>query len=432
MVQYPDMFLKILNLEQQETPIVLYAWSLKFLLKIGFIIGWTTILALFISFFPTVWLPLFFLAQAMLGIAGMLFYSFFLRKYEVKSIILFSVLIAAILFLIAASVFQNLTYFFILILIGHSIFLAQAVILLSSHVEHYFTPAQCQRIATIIESAETIAGIIGGIVIAELSYGLADSRVLYLWSFFLFVFCGLIGTVNSHGKKIKKANRHRLNGLVIGVREVKKFPFLGIVGLFILLQWMIVQLFEFQFTKIVAETNQHFSSAHETASHVTHAFGNFHTILHASALTVQLLIGSRIMKKIKGFGAFLLHSIVTFISLASFFTGFGTFTAFLARNNFEITSIIHKSAYELFYYRFGKGKPHLIRELYEGLVMPLGIGIAMILVTIINYFFLPEHSTLALHILLFLLTGAMMATAYNLHKYHEKKFTKKTLNPIKT
>jgi len=143
-------------------------------------------------------------------------------------------------------------------------------------------------------------------------------------------------------------------------------------------------------------------------------------IFSGSALVVQLLLTSRILGFLGTFGGFLFHSMVTLMSSLSMLMGFGFFTTVMAKNNFEVSGIVSKNAYEASYYAFKHGTQKSIREFFEGFIAPAGTIVGTILLLLIRMFFIEKDSLLVINVLLVLLP----VFALSISVYMQKCYTR--------
>jgi MFS family permease len=389
---------RLLNISAREVPRTAYAWIIRLFFKIGFIVGWTSLVAMFVTRFSISSLPFLFLVQALFSIVGMLLFSYFVNIINVKKLILVNIVIVSCLLLLSAIFRSSDLIFFSLIIPSTGLFIPQIYILMSYYIEEFFSPLEGERVFSVIESAETIGGIIGGFLLA--SAGFLDSihKLIFFWIFLLFVLATFIlvfePEIPEFFKKVKSQKKseedthHRLsiNGLVKSYKEIKAIPYLQAILFFLLMQWIIAHFLEYQYTMVVENSVEHTSSASQNEIYLAHGLGSLHILFHGSALLVQLFLASRIVKKVGTFGGFLLHSIVTLLSAISMLFGFGYLTAILAKNNFEVSGIVQKNAYEVSYYAFGFGTSLSIREFFEGLIMPIGTVIGTLLIIFIQLF----------------------------------------------
>lgn len=408
---------KVFNIADHEGPRTAYAWALLFLHRLGLIIGTTTLIAMFVTQFGINLLPLMILIQALLTICGMLAFSFLNEHFSSKQLIPSCAFITGLI-LFTSTFFVDQQYvFFGLILSVTGIFLPQLTIFLSNYIEDFFTPLECERTFPVIESAQTIGGIIAGLLIATLSQFIGSYKFFYLWILFLFLVVSVIFFLEPFSpehqhifqkqEKIKRSLRARVKKIGESLQEIKVVPFLQGLLLIFLIHWIVAHILEFQYTKLIDES----VGASEAASHeesLAHGLGSFQMLFHGSALIVQLLVASRILRRIGTVGSFLLHSLVTFFSSLSLLLGFGYFSVVLAKNNFELSGIIHKNAYEASYYALRHGSQRQVREFFEAFVYPTGTIIGTMVVLAVQFFFLPQHTFLALVVILAALTLAMI------------------------
>jgi len=418
---------KVLNIANHEMPRTLYAWSLLFLHRLGLIIGTTTLIAMFVAKFGINWLPVMILIQAALTIAGMMAFSFLNEHFSSKKLIPLCAFATGLILFISTFFVDQPYVFFGMILSVTGIFLPQLTIFISNYIEDFFTPLECERTFPVIESAQTIGGILGGLLITTVSPYIGSYKFFYLWILFLFLVVSVIfffepfSNEQQHifqSQELTKRNfRSRVKKIKENLLQIKLTPFLQGMLIIFLLHWIIAHILEFQYTKLIDETAGH-GGAGSHEENLAYGLGSFHMLFHASALVVQLLAASRILRKIGTVGSFLLHGLVTFFSSLSLMLGFGYFTVILAKNNFELSGIVHKNAYEASYYALKHGSQRQVREFFEGFVYPIGTIFGTLAVLFIQFFFLPEHSFLALQVILVALTLGIIFFALRLqHSY---------------
>jgi len=421
---------RVLNISRGEIPSAFYGWGLMLLHRLGLIIGITTLTAMFVTQFGIGNLPFMFLIQAILTIIGMLAFSFLSAHFSTKLLIpacAFAMVI--VLFISTFFVGQPLVFFGLLLFVT-GIFLPQLSIFLSNYLEDFFTPLECERIFPVIESAQTIGGIFGGLLIATMSQYIGSYKFFYLWILLLFLFVTVILVLDpfpqeqqcfiKNQENFRHSFKSRWNKFTQSLKELSLVPFLQGLLIVFLLHWVVGHIIEFQYTKLIDESvgGGVTSASHEES--LAYGLGSFQILFHGSALIVQLLVASRILRKIGTVGSFLLHAIVTFFSSISLLFGFGYFTVILSKNNFELSGIIHKNAYESSYYALRHGTQRQTREFFEAFVYPFGtiLGTSIILAT--QLFFLPKNTFLALQIILVLFTVGMIVFSLRLQRSYTK------------
>lgn len=405
----------MINIFSKEVNKTYYSWLIKLIFRIGIIIGWTSIVAVFISHFGISRLPFLFMIQSIFTIVGMLAFSFLVERFHIKTLITISCFLASIMFFLAALFHQNQTLFFVFSIFGYGVFVPQIAIFSSNYIEDFFTPWECEKVAPILESSETIGGIVGGIFLATLPQAFAGYKVLYIWIFSLFAFLAVL-YIFSPNEDTSVIVHHRLNtkSLQKSLTEIRRVPFLQALLLVFVVQWIITNLLEFQFTRVVDSSIGAISSVAQHEASLTHNLGSLQIILNFTILLVEFLAGSRILKVLGTFGGFLLHAIVTFLSFISLFFGFGYFSTILARNNFEITTIVHRNAYEASYFALRHGTQRAVREFFEAFLMPLAVIISTTLLIFVESFFVEGDDLAVVRLLLLFLALAMVFFSYYL------------------
>jgi len=423
---YTTFSQKILSLSPHEVQRTRYAWLIRLIFKMGLTIGWTTVISLFVTRFSISALPVLFLVQALLTISGMFFYSAFMDRFEARFLVLINALLAAATLLVAAYFHENTFVFFPLVLIANGIFISQILIFLSNYVEDFFAPHECERIFPLIESAETIGGIMGGFMLSNVFISLGANQLIGLWIALIMAFLAVIYLLQPKTTQFYNflyemkvlPNRRKLNlqGLQKSLGELRKVPFLQVLLVIFFLQWVMAHFLEFQYTKVVDQSVGYNALSHQEL--LVHGLGNLHMIFNASALMMQLLLASRLMKHIGTFGGFLFHAMISFLSSASMLLGFGYFTTVLAKNNAEMSGIVNKGSYEASYYAFHHGTQRAIRELFEGFVAPLGVVAGTVLILLVQNFFVAEHASLVLNVFLVFAAGFTFFLTFQLQAHY--------------
>lgn len=418
---------KILNVTNDEWPRIAISWFLQLFYRIGYIIGWTIFISLFITNFGIRLLPFFFIIYALFRIIGAVLFSNYIHHFKKDKIILFTALTGAVL-LFSVSFLRVVSepVFILVALPVIAVFFSQLYIVNSAFIEELFSPLESERTFPIIESAETIGGIIGGLLIALFASHIPTSNFVYLVVISLLFVAPLILFHRQLLKKLPFINfkrKKRLPKLNIEVvkqqlMRIKKLPFLKVLLVVVLIQWLFMNLLEFQYTKAVFQNISH-ESAH-MEQELTFGLGSLHILFHSFALVMQLLVAGRIISSLGVIGSLVLHPIVTLLSLGGLLFRFGFLTAILTKNNFEMTSVIHKSAYHTSYYAFEPEIREQAREVLEGFAQPIGMIAGMIMLLIMQELL---HGAALTSGITALMIGIMVIMLYLLLK-NENKYTR--------
>jgi len=420
------LFEKLFNVYKSELGRVFYAWSLKFIKQVAIVIGWTTLVALFVARYSIVYLPFLYMVQAALMISGTMFFSFIADLFESRKIIFIAAFCSIVLFVGAGVSFNNDMIFFPLLLFANGFFIQQINVFLSSYIEDFFSPVEASRAFPLIESAETIAGIIGGIVLAGSVLGANARNVFFLWAFLMLLFLMVmfflyprtVGFYNSlYAMKIlPKVKSMNWVGIKKSFINIARIPFLQVMTCVFFIQWFIVQLIEFQFTKVVDEGVLDSGTQAVHAVNLVHGLGRLHIFFFISAFLVQLLLASRILRFLGTVGGLIFHSLFTLMSAVSLVFGFGYFTTVMAKNNFEVSSVISDNAFESSYYAFPHGTQKTLREFFEGVLAPLATITATVFLLFTEFFFVGKDALIAINLLFLLLTVFTLLMSFFLQR----------------
>ena len=416
----------VLNITSTEWPRIIVAWSINFLLRFGFILGWTLIVATFLNKMGIQYLPILFLGNALLVMGGTLIYRNFIHKIRREVLISFSLLLGA--GLLIASLFFSRNHGFtylLLLLITEGVILSQVYILASIFFEELFTPLESQRTFPIIESAELVGTIAGGLVLSLFATSLAPYKFIAIWATALVMILPIVLFFNSRTMEIPKLQSEedmlkelKRKSFFDSFKEIKKIPFLKGLMWVVLINWALMNIVEFQYTKAiqmeVLRTND--LAAVNPEESLMQKLGTLHVIFSSAALMIQLIMASRILSGLGIVSSMLLHPIVTFLNGLVISLRYGFVTASITRGTFELTNLIFSNAYNSSYYAI----PHHIRdeakELIQGIVKPLGALIGTTFILVAAELLNSEISTFVLNMLLITLSITMAVCISDLSK----------------
>ena len=122
---------KIFNVRGNEWPKISVAWIITLLYRIGFVIGWTVLVALFVSNYGIASLPYLFVINAAFSIIGSLVYSTFLDKISKELLMVITIFITCAILFAGYFLSNNLILFFALIIVSLS------AVIMSRNVSRY-------------------------------------------------------------------------------------------------------------------------------------------------------------------------------------------------------------------------------------------------------------------------------------------------------
>lgn len=428
---------KVFNIRGSEWSRVIYVTAIKFLYRTAFVIGWTVLVAMFVSYYGIFALPYLFVLNAGFSVIGSLLYSLFFGRFSKETILICTIFLSCFVIFGAVQLIDtNLILFFALLIVGISIFLNQLRIILTGYVEEFFTPLASERTFPIIEVSETLGGIVAGLLLTLLADYFVLSNFIYLLISILLLiiplvlFCKFddgILHLNTHDKKAEDSEGmfHKMKHAFAN-KTYSAYVF-GLIGI-VLFQWIIFNLLEFQYIKIVYQNVSHV--IFEAGSGFEHAFihdlGLLFILFSVSALVVEIFLGSRLITSLGVVGAMLLHPIVTLFSLLGLTFKFNFLTAVLAKNNFTITSVIHTNTYHISYYAVNEHYRENVREFLEGVVRPLGAIIGTLMVILLEKFSAGQGLVFYLNLTMILCTFIFFYITY----LQQGKYTKVAIQEL--
>lgn len=445
---------------QQTWPRILFAWLLTFLTRIGFIIGWTIITAIVVSNFGITNLPLLYLAHAGLIICGSLIYTSFIHRLKIESSLI-SAITGGTIALFSAVLFAetNTILFLGLILIAASLFLSQIAITLSLYIEDLFTPMEFARAAPLIESAETIAGVAGGLLITMLAEKINTNQFIALWIIALVIMVPIViffWDIQTRipvlrFKKEKHQKGHMKETLKEGFQVFKTNTFLRTLIILVACQWLVMNILEFQYTKTV---EQHLTQIQEEtlaaipydswmvsvtempseikntplitkaeAKHITEKeiaklLGLMHVIFSGAALGMQVFGVRRIIATLGLASSALIHPIVTMISVVSMMLHFGLVSSVSAKAGFEMTSTLFLHSYHASFYALKHHLRMYAKEFLDGIIKPLGAVFGIALIIVVQHFASGPEMTLTLNLVMLGVLAIMIISLFPLQQQY--------------
>lgn len=415
---------RIFNVEENEWPRILISWLIRFFYRIGFVLGWTVLVAMIVAKYGISFLPYLFIMNGFFTILGSFFFSLFLDKYRRDSMMIFTVFGSISLLILAYFfAFRSDVMFFSLLIIVISIFLMQFKIMLDGYIEEMFNPLQSERTFPLIEAAETIAGIFAGLMITLLSNSIESFSFIYIWIGFLILILPCLFVCKAMDSKVSiitAGKKRSVNFISLLGRfrsellSMKHVSFLKGLLLIVFLQWFVANLIEFQYTKAVYQNVSNVIL--QAGSGFEHAFihdlGTLFILFSASALVVQLFLGSRLINYLGIVGSMLLHAIVTFLSIFGWLFSFNFASAVLVKNNFTITNIVHTNAYHSSYYAIKEAYRTHTREFLEGVIRPVGAIFGTLVLVFLQKVMVGESLIFAVNLLILLFVGLLFYVTY--------------------
>jgi len=431
---------KLLNISSDQWPRISISWLIFFFIKVSYIVGWTIIISIFVSHYGILTLPILLVINSSLIILGSRIFSKLIHHFKKENLIISTTLLCGFL-LILSTFFAEKSWeiFFTIVLVAEAILLSQLRIINSIFTEELFTPLESEQTFPIIESSETVGGIVGGLLIISLINVISVPQFIYIWTLVIILCIPTVLIFKKYHEDIPDfeiANKRREKNEIQkttyakkfrkAISNIKKIPFLQTILIIVLLEGIFFNILEFQYTQAV-------DSSVVTGSEVSHSaglaksLGLLHIVFSIGALATQLFITSRIIQMIGISKSILLNPLVNMLSLIGLTFRFGLTTAVITRTNFEITHNVYLNAYHSSYYAIKPEKRENIKEFLEGTIKPLGLIIGTLLIFLAQYFFKETKLTDALNLIMVTVTAFTIYYAIKL----QRKYTytaKKNLN----
>ncbi len=376
---------------------------MRLLLHAGTVLGFTIIIAYFISYYGATQLPLLFVLLSIGTLIGTFAIQKLIQKISIKKLLQYSSVLIGMLILINFITIQyfhkSLLFFISTTGIIFSVGITQINILFSLYIESSFSPLESEETFPIIEAGEPIGGLISGIIAYITSTYFSTELLLIYWSilFFLFAFVQfgkefIFNETNEQHSCIlfmqKKENKTDDKTLNNYFQIILKNKLVINLFLFAFLQsagYILIELI-YAMSASVLFDHQHTLQA-QVSTELAHGIGEFHVWTYGILLLLQITLASKI-QHIFGivksmFIQPLLQIFTTFLTLisGSFFIGL------LGKGVYEITGGISRNSYHSSFYVFSSKVREEIKEFLEGFARPMGMISISLFTMIISVFF---------------------------------------------
>lgn len=457
------IFERIFNISRKEWSRVLFCFSLSLLPRIGFVIGWTALTAMFVATYGISFLPTFFIGNAILIIIGSSLFTRLIGRASKESLMM-GIAITASLSLFTATFFtEKNIWFFLVAIASQAFFLSQLTILTSLFMEDQFSPLESERAFPLIESAETIGSIIGGLIIVFTLSMFPLHQIFYLWIFFTLLVAPLLFCYRFFTVKLPRLPRelHEVctPSTVTGTfSEIQKRPFLRSLLIIVIAQWVVFNMLEFQYIKAVEQRVTHrqeqtlakkpqssifhvslltdptglttpsdfFHSlpretlAYNEERNLASILGQLHMLFGILALLTHLFFASRFLQSIGIANSMLIHPFLVLGSFAAFFLKYGFLTAVITKANFEIGHALSRNAYHASFYAIPHRLRELAKEFLEGIGRPFGVILGMGTLLLFHFFWTGRDLTLVINFTMIIAIFLMLVSIFSLKKNYTR------------
>ncbi|HPO06188.1 MAG TPA: hypothetical protein PLQ36_03695, partial [Candidatus Gracilibacteria bacterium] len=391
----------LLNVSKHEWPRIILAWLLKFLGQSVQIMLNTLIIALFVEKYQIHNLPFLYIGSASMAVIGALVASLWFSKMRKANVIFLLGGLISILIFGSPYFYPYPFYFFLFLVFINSVLINQLNIVISLFIEHLFSPLESQRTFPVIESADPLGGIFGGVSLALL-VTIAHLSVLEIFTYtagisaliipilgLFFDFAHPVPKLESQAD-IEHLKENSFLKMRRGWRHIKGMNFLRYLSLIVFLHFAFVNLLEFQYTSVL---DHHISSSEGHANALTEGLAFWHILFSTLAFFTQIFSSSRIQSRLGIIKTMRSHPLINIFAVIgtiplSFMSGV------MARGVFEISGMIHRTAYHAAFYVFKEKIRDQIKEFMEGIIRPCGIILGTVFLYLITTNLHPELQNL--------------------------------------
>lgn len=371
----------LLNIAPEEWEKVGFSWTMKLFLATGHVIGHTTLLALVASRYGVEKLPLFFVASALLALVATLITTPLLERVRKERLILFAAVAGSAALAVATLLSHSaLSSAMGIALVVVGMGMSQLGIILALFIEEQYSPFESQRTFPIIESAEVVGSLLGGLTIYLLVSRIEATGLLAVWAASLACLAAVTGLFLARSQvvpQLQLARELEHRSVVEVVREgfvsLQRVNFLRTLAASVFTLAAISKLIEYQYAAALAGAASGEGHGAAGVEEVfAHALGLYVIAFSLIALLVQLLLSSRIIRRIGTIPSLLMSPLLSTFAFTGLLLQFTPLTAVGARLTYDLTQIIYKDAYLSSYYAVSHHIRERAKALIEGWILPLG------------------------------------------------------------
>mgnify|MGYP001573693414 FL=1 len=263
--------------------------------------------------------------------------------------------------------------------------LVQLSINIETFTERLFSPVESERTFPLVESGDTVATLVAGLVLFFFSGYLTTYRALWIVIGILALLVPLFLKYHSFVRSLPGLCLYRKQILGsssehherLSFSDLRKSTYIRYLILIVIAQWFFSVVLEFLFTYSISSQVAFGGDlvpavATGVENVLIHEFGFMQILFAGAALLSHFFLAGRVISGVGIGGSMVLHPIVSFLSLATMIVNFSVFSTVLSRINFEVTGVIFRNAYQASYYVFHELKSQFVRLFLDGIVRPIG------------------------------------------------------------
>ncbi len=375
---------RILNIRADEWPTLRFMWLLYFLILFGLYLGYFARESLFLKHIGADYLPAMYIVNSIAVMLVTTLYSSLTVKLDLSK--LNSNLIVILIFsagIIYTGILFGEKSFYVLLYIFVDVSWTVFLIMFWSLASHLYDAITAKRIFTIIASGWTAAMILSGWLTPIILQFIDIRHFLLVWIGLLTAIFFVLRMVYSKYLRVspvRKKNDGEEPTFSDTCFEIKSSAYLRLLVAATVLHWLVLYLIDFYTAKTAATT---YSDAKALAAF----FGKIIGVAGTIALTVQLLIAGRLIKRFGVALVFVLFPVFVAFGAIPMTVDIVLGTIVIARiTEYALGISIYDTAFQLLYSPISDEWRTKVRTFMDGSVKPVTVIVSGILIAVLAKF----------------------------------------------
>jgi hypothetical protein len=396
--------MRLLDIHREERLKVALCWCLYALLAMGEAVGWAAVLAMLVKRVGVNATPAAYIFANLLG----LFSSFvYLRQADavrrdqalVRSALILGVLMVAAWALIMGPGYHQkgvtpiLVLFFGAGVAAHGVNKSTLKAQIWTIFNDVFRPSQGKRIYPVLNTAKSLGGMVGGLLVGPLTALFNIESCVLAWAISILMVVPVTWAIAHYfGAELQGGKPHpsphaeagaRIEAppsLVEGVLYCMQSKIVGLLALTALTYWICNQIHDFQYTRIM---NDVFKSEKSLGAW----FGYYNAGFNVVCLLTQFFIAPRLLTRYGVGRNLLMQPVAGITGFAAIRASFTFWPGLYLRSSWGVTEdAVHQSAFQLAFNVVPSAWRGRARAFVEGVINPIGGMLGGLLIVVLHYF----------------------------------------------
>lgn len=388
----------MIKLKEYGRPLInltILFWTVLFLINFGHGAGWSGVYSILVKKTGTESLSYFFLFSALGSFFLNLLLMFFADLFSAEKLVqlsfsVFILILGADLFLLASEaaissgLFKALLIFLAVLIISlPSVFIIQTW----NIINRTYTPKSAADIYPLLSTAPLIGSISGGFVANRLPKHLPTQSLIVAWGLCILIAGGVTVILTRllkkhHFSAIVKTEKINPKALAENFKEgfyhYKRSSFALNLSVIFMSFWLVCTIIDFCYAQTLNKT---YSSSEEMASF----YGGYTTVANITALLIQTLLGSKLLKFTGARNGFLFLPVSQILCFITIILSSGLYPIVGAMFMQTLIGMsVQSNSVQVSFNVFSRAVRGKIRTLLEGVLNPLGGIIGSVTIILIN------------------------------------------------